>query len=186
MTSADIIAHIKKQPVGVSCGVICLLSAGWLYFRGDEIDNRQAIYKATADKAEVLKSNVGFAKNLPEQLAELQVSTKELEARLVHAGQLAVNLQYFYKLEAENGVKLLDVRQNPLPRSGNKGPYVGIPYTVNVQGAYKQVMAFLQHLERGRPFCHITSATFTKAGFSGDATATGMTLALNLELLGQP
>lgn len=186
MTFADIIARIKKQPTGFACGMICLLCAGWLYYRSDEIDHRQAELKTTAEKAAVIKSNVGFAKNLPEQVAELQVSTKELEGRLVRAGQLAVNLQYFYKLEAENEVKLLDVRQNPLPKSV-KSLYVGVPYNVNVQGSYKHVMAFLQRLERGRNFCRINSATFTKSALaSGEGASTGMTLALTLELLGLP
>ncbi len=188
MTFADIIARIKKQPIGFACGVICLLCAGWLYFRSDEIDQRQAEFKTTAEKAAVIKSNVGFAKNLPEQVAELQVSTKDLEGRLVRAGQLAVNLQYFYKLEAENEVKLVDVRQNPLPKNA-KGLYAGIPYNVNVQGSYKQVMAFLQRLERGRHFCRINSATFTKGAGTSEgpsSAASNMTLALNLELLGQP
>lgn len=190
MTFDDILARIKKQPVGFACGLICVLCAGWLYYRGDEADQRQTQLKATAEKAEVIKSNVGFSKNLPEQVAELQVSTKELEGRLVRAGQLAVNLQYFYKLEAENEVKLLDVRQNPLPK-GAKGPYVGIPYNVNLQGSYKQVMAFLQRLERGRHFCRINTATFTKSGGGGEGSSAqsssmGMTLALSLELLGQP
>lgn len=184
MNLADIIARVKKQPIGFACGAICLLCAGWLYYRSDEIDKRQAEYKTTAEKAAVIKSNVGFAKNLPEQVAELQVSTKELEGRLVRAGQLAVNLQYFYKLEAENEVKLLDVRQNPVAKSA-KGTYLGIPYNVNVQGSYKQVMAFLQRLEKGRHFCRINTANFTKALGSADGTPPGMTLALTLELLGQ-
>ncbi len=188
MTFADIIARIKKQPIGFACGVICLLCAGWLYYRSDEIDQRQAQLKTASEKAAVIKSNVGFAKNLPEQVDELQVSTKELEGRLVRAGQLAVNLQYFYKLEAENEVKLLDVRQNSLPRN-TKGLYAGIPYNVNVQGSYKQVMAFLQRLEGGRHFCRINGATFTKAGGTSEgpqSSGNPMTLALSLELLGQP
>ena len=185
MTFADILARIKKQPVGFACGLICVLCAGWLYYRGDEFDQRQAALRAISEKATVIKSNVGFAKNLPEQVAELQASAKELEGRLVRAGQLAVNLQYFYKLEAENEVKLLDVRQNPLPK-GAKGSYVGIPYNVNVQGSYKQVIAFLQRLETGKHFCRINSATFTKLLGSAEGVAPGMTLALSLELLGQP
>lgn len=185
MTFADIIARVKKQPVGFVCGVICLLCAGWLYYRSDEIDRLQTDLKTTSDKAAVIRSNVGFAKNLPEQVAELQVSTKELEARLVSAGKLAVNLQYFYKLEAENEVKLLDVRQNPVSK-GAKSPYVGIPYNVNVEGSYKQVMAFLQHLEKGRHFCRINTATFNKALGSAEGAPPGMTMALSLELLGQP
>jgi Tfp pilus assembly protein PilO len=179
MTSAELIARLKKQPIGFACGLICLLCIGWLYYRSGALEQRQAEFDAEAAKASKFSSNVSIAKNLPEQVAELQGVTKELESRLVKAGQLAVNLQYFYKLEAENEVKLLDVRQNPLPRNP-KGIYVGVPYNVNVQGTYKNVMAFLQRLENGRHFCRINSATFSKTPVAG------VTLTLSLELLGQP
>jgi Tfp pilus assembly protein PilO len=184
MTSAELIARIKKQPIGFACGLICLLCAGWLYYRSGELEKRQAEYDTKAAEAAKVSSNVGISKNLPEQVAELQGVTKELEARLVKAGQLAVNLQYFYKLEAENEVKLLDVRQNPLPRNA-KTINVGVPYNVNVQGSYKNVMAFLQRLEKGRHFCRINNATFGKSG-GETTTGTGLTLTLTLELLGQP
>lgn len=183
MTFADLIARIKKQPIGFACLIICLLSGGWLYFRSGEIDARQELYRAKSEEAAKFISNVGIAKNLPQQVAELQAVTKEMDARLVRAGQLAVNLQYFYKLEAENEVKLLDVRQNPLPKS-NKTLFVGIPYNVNIQGPYKNVMAFLQRLEKGKHFCRINGASFTK--FAGNNSDGVMTLALSLELLGQP
>lgn len=182
MTFADLIARIKKQPIGFACLVICLLSGGWLYYRSGEIDARQEEYRAKSEQAAKFISNVGISKNLPEQVAELQALTKEMDGRLVRAGQLAVNLQYFYKLEAENEVKLLDVRQNPVPKN-TKTLYVGIPYNVNIQGPYKNVMAFLQRLEKGKHFCRINGAGFTKFVGTGDGS---MTLALSLELLGQP
>lgn len=181
MTAADLIAKLKKQPIGVACGLVCLVCIGWLYYRSGELEALQLQYEAKASERAMINSNVTNSKNLPEQVAELQGLTKELDGRLVKAGQLAVNLQYFYKLEAENEVKLLDVRQNPVPR-GAKAP-VGVPYTVNVQGSYKQVMLFLQRLESGRHFCRITSATFVKNVGMADPS---VTLALNLELLGQP
>lgn len=183
MTLADLIARIKKQPIGFACAVICLLAGGWLYYRSGEIEARQEEYTAKSAQAAKFISNVGISKNLPEQVAELQAVTKEMEGRLVRAGQLAVNLQYFYKLEAENEVKLLDVRQNPLPRTATKTLYVGIPYNVNIQGPYKNVMAFLQRLEKGRHFCRINTASFTKFAGPGEGA---MTVALSLELLGQP
>lgn len=181
MTSADIIALIKKQPIGFACVLICLACGGWLYYRSGDLEQQQQAYEAKSAEAANFSSNVALAKNLPEQVAELQTVTKELDSRLVREGQLAVNLQYFYKLEAENEVKLLDVRQNTRPRSP-KVSYVGIPYNVNVQGPYKNVMAFLQRLEKGRHFCRINTANFTKSA-GGDAV---ITLALSLELLGQP
>ncbi len=185
MTFADLIARIKKQPVGFACALICLLSGGWLYYRSGEIGARQEEFRAKSEEAAKFISNVGISKNLPEQVAELQVVTKEMEARLVRAGQLAVNLQYFYKLEAENEVKLLDVRQNPVPKN-TKTLYVGIPYNVNIQGPYKNVMAFLQRLEKGRHFCRINTASFTKSTGAAEQASNIVTLALSLDLLGQP
>jgi hypothetical protein len=180
MTSDEIIVRIKKQPIGFGCGLICLVCIGWLYYRGGALESQQQIYEAKSSEAAMFSSNVGLAKNLPEQVAEIQAASKELESRFVRDGQLAVNLQYFYKLEAENEVKLLDVRQNGRTRGAR-----GIPYNVNVQGPYKNVMAFLQRLEKGRHFCRINTAGFAKS-VGGDSASANINLSLSLELLGQP
>lgn len=191
MTGADLIAKIKKQPIGFVCGLICVLCLAWLFgFRSGALEARQQEFDAVASQAKLESSNVALAKTLPAEVTELQAATKELESRLVRAGQLAVNLQYFYKLEAETEVKLLDVRQN-LPAKSNKPTiFIGVPYNVNVQGPYKNVMDFLQRLEKGRHFCRVQTASFNKFGGSSEggsqAAGGGITLALTLELLGQP
>ena len=118
------------------------------------------------------------------------MATKEVEQRLVRASQLAINLQYFYKMEAESGVKILDVRQNPLPAGPRPGPratYVGVPYSVSVQGTFTQTLSFLKRIENGRHFSRFLSVSYTKAGGT-EAALTGelMNLTINLELLGQP
>ena len=184
MTSADLIALIKKQPLGFACGLLSLIVAVLLYFRSSKIDENQAEFEAKSAEAAKIVSNVSASKNLAEQVQEIQAHTKEMEGRLVRAGQLAVNLQYFYKLEAENDVKLLDVRQNSLPRS-SAAAYQGIPFNVTVQGSFKQVMVFLNRLENGRHFCRFSNVVFGKAPPNGGDTQS-MTLTLNLELLGQP
>ena len=185
MTSADLVAAIKKQPVGFGCGLICVMLGVVLYYRSSTIDEKQAEFDTKSAEAAKIISNVTLSKNLPEQVQEIQTLTKELESRLVHAGQLAVNLQYFYKLEAENEVKLVDVRQNAMPRTG-AATYGGIPYNVTVQGSFKQVMTFLNRLENGRHFCHFTSAVFGKSSGGDAGSQNGITLTLNIELLGQP
>src|SRR3954470_16851418 len=117
MNTADIIARVKKQPIGFVCGLICLLAIGWLYYRSGEIEKRQAEYETKSAEAAKVITNVSISKTLPAEVAQLQAATKELESRLIRDSQLAVNLQYFYKLEADTEVKLLDVRQNPRPRN---------------------------------------------------------------------
>ena len=187
MTSAELIITVKKHPIGFACGALCVICAALLYVRSSKIEESQADYEAKSAEAAKILANVRYSDKLPEQVAEMQALTKDMEGRLIRSGQLAVNLQYFYKLEAENEVKLLDVRQNN-PLKGSKVLYIGIPYSVAVQGSFKQVVAFLQRLENGPHFCRFTTISFVKGG--GSVTdvggATSMSVSLNLELLGLP
>lgn len=187
MTGADLIALIRKQPVGFACAVLSVGCALALYLRGDLIAESQTKYEATAKQAARIQANLKNAVNLPEQLAEAQALGKELENRLMKAGQLASNLQYFYKLEAENEVKLTDLRQGAVAtgRSGPKTAYVGIPYNLAIQGSFKQVTQFITRLENGRHFCRYTSASISKLG-GNSTTADLLAVSLNIELLGTP
>jgi len=186
MTNEQLFALLKKHPIGFGCGLLAVICAVVLYLRGDLIaENQTEADKQAASAARAL-TNIKNATNLPEQLAEAQAMTKELEDRLMRAGQLASNLQYFYKLEAENEVKLLDVRQGSVASGKGAGQknYSGVPYTVSIQGGYKQVMQFIQRLEAGRHFCRFINASFSKQ--TGTAYAQGMAVTLNIEILGTP
>jgi Tfp pilus assembly protein PilO len=185
MNATSLITAAKKQPIGAICGAVCLICAVLLYIRGDKIDESQAMYDAKAAEAARIMANVRNSAKLPEQLVEIQAYAKDLESRLVVAGRLAVNLQYFYKLEAENEVKLVDIRQNSIPTNKiGKSLYTGVPYAVSVQGSYKQVISFLARLEGGRHFCHFTNVSLNKSQVGGVPDA--MTLTLGIELLGTP
>jgi len=183
MTAADITAAFKKHPIGFVCGLLSVILAVLVYLQTSETDANQADFEAKSGEAAKITANVNASKNLVEQVQEIQSQVKELESRLVRAGQLAINLQYFYKLEADTNVKLLDIRQNATPRSG--GSYTPVPFTVTVQGPYKQIMVFLNRLENGAHFCHFSGVTFSKLANDTSSSAT-MSLTLNLELLGQP
>ena len=188
MTSSDLVILVKKQPVGFACGILSLILAGFLYYRGSAIDEKQAAFETKSAEAAKIVSNVAASRNLPEQVQEIQSLTKDLESRLVNAGQLAINQQYFYKLELENEVKLLEVRQNNQQKKGAT-IYSNVSFNVTVQGPFKKIMGFLDRLENGRHFCRFTGAVFGKNRSGGGPNVFAqddMTLVLNLELLGQP
>ena len=106
----------------------------------------------------------------------------------MHVGQLAINQQYFYRLESETGVKLLDLRQNPVPAAklgAKNGGYLGVPYNISIQGTFPQVIAFLRRLEHGRHFTRFNTVSIAKS-VGSEATADTLTVALNIELLGTP
>lgn len=184
MTGADLTANIKKHPIGVVCGLIALACGVVLYLHSGDIALSQAENEARTAEANKMITNVRNSANLAEQVAEMQALSKELDSRLMRAGQLAVNLQYFYKLEAENEIKLVDVRQGGVNRAG-KMQYVSVQFSLTVTGTFPQLVNFLNRLQAGRHFCRINSATFNKSG--GDADPAGsMNLSLNLDILGQP
>jgi len=185
MTSADISANLKKHPIGAICAIVAIACGITLYLRAGNIAASQAENEARSAEASKMVTDVRNSTNLAEQTGEIETLRKDFEGRLMKASQLAVNLQYFYKLEAETEVKLIDVRQNNLPRSAAKTLYVGVPFTVSMQGTFAQVTQFLNRLQNGPNFCRINVATFGRAGGDG-AAGTAITLALNLEILGQP
>jgi len=181
MTTTDLLALLKKHPIGFGCLLVSLICGGLLYMRSGNIAASQAELEASSAEAQKMIGNVRNSKGLPEQVAEIQAQTKEVEGRLMKAGQLAVNLQYFYKLETENEVKLVDVRQNTFPR-GLKTLYGGVPFSVTVQGSFTHVTNFINRLQNGRHFCRINTASYAK---TSDNTG-DISLSVNLELLGQP
>ncbi|MEJ1973003.1 MAG: type 4a pilus biogenesis protein PilO [Lacunisphaera sp.] len=185
MTSAELTALLKKHPVGVAGALVAIACGVMLYLKWGDLAASQAENEARSAEAAKVLANVRNSANLPEQVAEIQALRKELDGRLMKASQIAVNLQYFYKLETENEVKLVDVRQGNTVRLG-KSSYVAVPFAVTVEGTYAQVVNFLGHVQNGRHFCRVITTTFTKAGGSNMPGASDMTLTMNLELLGQP
>jgi Tfp pilus assembly protein PilO len=190
MTGADLVALMKKHKLTSVAVLISVVCAVVVYFRGGAIEEKTSESAAKAEEAAKIKANITNSANLPEQVEAIKGAVGEIESRLVRPGQLATNLQYFYRLEADTGVKILDARQGNVPanRPGPKTAYVGVPYSVSVQGTFAQTLAFLRRLETGRHFAKFVSVTYTKAGGAADASSPAnlMTLSINVELLGQP
>lgn len=182
-SAADLGSVLKKHPISLVCAVLSITCGVLLYLRSGNISEGQAELDARSAEAAAMVANIRNSSALTEQVAEIQGYAKDFEGRLMKAGQLAVNLQYFYKLETENEVKLVDVRQIPLSKN-TKANYVGVPFNVTIQGSYVHVMNFLNRLQHGRHFCRINTANFSKVSSEGAGSL--INLAMNLEILGQP
>ena len=142
-------------------------------------------------QGERIDANLKNGVQLADQYAAISAARKEIEARLIRPDELAKNLQFFYKLEADTGTKLVDLRQNVLVpgKAGGKGKtaYTGIVYAVAVRGDYSRLLDFLRRLESGQRYCRVMSATLigVSNGVEG-SRGNDLTLNLGLELLGQP
>jgi Tfp pilus assembly protein PilO len=188
MNADELKTMAKKQPIGVACGLIAVACGVLLYFTSDTVDEKKDLAEQTAKTDKAILNNVANSKDLVQQTEAVQHNVKELESRLIHASQLAINLQYFYRLESETNVKMTEVHQGgagqPRPGSG-KANYTSIPFTVNIQGDFKQVLDFIQRVENGPRIARFNSVSFAKLAGEGIAPDQ-FTVGLGIEFLGTP
>ncbi|MEX2044946.1 MAG: hypothetical protein WD941_06295 [Opitutus sp.] len=184
MTNENLLAVIKKNPIGVACGALAIGLVVAIYFRSGGIPEAEAELAQRLAEADKYAANITYSVSLKEQHDALVDAVKEIDVRLVRASQLGINNQYFFKLESDTGVKMIDFRQGQIAAvRGPKGAYSPVPFSVSVQGDMVQVVNYLNLIESGTHYCRVISASLTPVG----ATRPGfLSMSLNLELLGLP
>jgi len=183
----SIVTSVKKYPILVICGVVGIVLLITLYMRSDLM----AVQKAELDKYSAESSrhraNIANSAQLQDQLDFLIQANNAVRDRALSTGGLAQNLQYFYRLEADAGVKYLDIRPGSTRAASTSvgkpaaaaATYVPLNYIINVQGDFVQIISYLRSLEQGAYFCRINSAMASGSGSI-------ITVNLNLDLLGVP
>lgn len=185
MTNEELLALVKRNPVSVGCGLFALVIGVLIYHRMDLLPEAAIQLEQKVAEGERFNANVNNAAQLPEQLAAITEARLEMEKRLIRAIELPKNLQYFYRLEAETGVKLLNLTQNPAPpaKPGAKLPLSGVGFTIAFQGPYFVALEFLRRLETGVHFSRTMSASMATTAGNRNGP---VTVSFSLELLSQP
>lgn len=89
-----------------------------IYFRGGLVAEPSAALEGKSAPGQKQQANVRFSSQWDEPLAGL-----------------ANNLQYFYCMEAEHGLRILDLRQGLMPALPAIRPnYVRVPFTLAIEG----------------------------------------------------
>lgn len=189
MTTATLVAFCKKHPISSGCAALTMALAAAAYLRQDEVPGAEAELSLKSADGDRVALNNKNAAQLREQSEALSIAQKAIEARLVRPRDLGTNTQYFFKIEGDTGVKILDLRQTSgtnasnSPKAAAKSAYVPVGFTVSVQGTLPQVLDFLRQLEGGSHYCRVMTASFSS---NSAARNSPLTLGLNLELLGLP
>lgn len=154
--------------------------------RSGEVPEREHSLEEKTAEGHRLQNNITNSSLLREHVTELSEVNKRIAGQLVNPNQLGENLQFFYKIETATNTKILDLRQTYSPQ-GNKGKgmYAPIPYSVSVNGEYKNILAFMRQVEKGPRVSRITGASLTPST-SDRLAAETVTLGLAVELLGTP
>lgn len=172
---------VTKNLIVTVCAVVSLVLVAVIYERSDLSDARHAELSQKSDDGKRYHANLINATRLPEDLQAVTDANRAVMERAIKPGDLAKNLQYFYRIEAETGVKLADLRQTGVASGARAAGsiYVPVGYTISAEGNFAQVITFLKTLEQGSHFYRLNNLMVS-------GTASRVTLNLNIDLLGQP
>jgi hypothetical protein len=185
MSNQALGAALKKHPVGFTCAVLSVIMMGLIYFRhGLLAEAEQQLAQKTAE-SEKIALNVANSAQLTEQVEAIEAANKVIASRIARASQLGSNTKYFYTLESESGVKMIDLRQTTpaTVAKPTKGSFLPIAFSVSAQSDLKHLIGFLRRIETGEHYARVLTATCSANTAQREAP---LTLALTLELLGSP
>jgi hypothetical protein len=186
MSNEDLMAFLRKNVISVACVIVSIGIGFVLYYRGDKLPDAEKVLAARTKEGELLAANIEDSSQLKEQHAAIVAANEAISNRMIHVGQLAENMQYFYRLESATGTKLSDPRQlswNPPPKSAPKTNFTPIGFALNAQGDYGQILDLLRRLEGGEHYCRVTSLNLRP---QSDMRGGALLMTLNLDLLGMP
>lgn len=185
MTNEEAIAVIKKNPISFACGAVSLALAVGVYLRSEAAPEAEAELIQKTASSERIGLNIKYGAQLKEQTEALVSAGREIDKRVIRSSQLGTNTQYFYRVETETGVKILDLRQTTpaVATRPAKSSFLPVGFAVTVQGSMAQVLNFLREIESGAHYSRVLSASCLG---SPSARTAPVTLTLSLELLGQP
>lgn len=189
MTFADILKAVKKHVLVTCCAGATVVLVGFYFFRSGGIEELEATKSDRSKVEQTLSSNVIHATRLQEQYEALVASNALIQSRMVKVSDLARNQQYFYKIEADAGVKLTAlgaVGSASGTKPTAKMPYPTAQFSCTVQGTFPQVLLFLRQLEGGQMIQRVRSATLAQASSTpDDANDPKLALTVVVEFLGE-
>lgn len=185
MTNEEAIALIKKNPISFGCGALSFALAIGIYLRSEATPDADAELIQKTASSERITLNIKYGAQIKEQTETLVAAGKEIDKRIIRSSQLGTNTQYFYRVEADTGVKIIDLRQTTPAVAARpaKASFLPVGFAVTVQGSMTQLLSFLRELESGAHYSRILGASCVG---SASARTAPLTLTLSLELLGQP
>jgi hypothetical protein len=185
MTTPEILAFIRKNALCVGCLVVSVALGVTWYLRSSLLPDAETVLAEKSKQGELIRANIEDAHQLKEQYTAIVDANQAIANRMIHVGQLAENLQYFYRLESETGTKLMgDPRQlawTPPARGAAKTSYTPVGFNFVVQGSYKQLIDLLRRLENGEHYCRVISCNLHPFQ---EQRGSPLQVSLSIELLG--
>lgn len=185
MTTQELSAGIKRNPVSIICAVLSVIFIAAIFLRNGLISEAETTLESKTAEGQKYATNIQYSAQLKDHVDDVTAANKEIESRIIRASQLGTNTQYFYKIESDTKIKMIDLRQLTPATVAKpaKGAFLPVSFAVSVQGDLNLVLTFLRQVENGAHYSRILNATLSGNPAQRNSP---LTLALSVELLGTP
>jgi hypothetical protein len=198
MNAQQLGQKIKDYPMLVVCGLLIPLFIGLIFLRYPEIERLEAEQLRLDNELQTSVGNLRNANGLVGQLNHLKVLDAELAERLMDRSQKGLNLNYFYRFEDRNNIRILQADQVIPPQEATKvvvkKPAKGdkakkeakpvfdhITFKISVEGSYRDLLRFLYYVQHERYFVSCSRFVCVR---SKEATTEKLKADIELVILG--
>lgn len=162
----DIVNAAKKQPFVFICSALAIVLLGFTYLRSGAVPELQGQLDDRSLVLQKNKTNITYAVQLDAQLKALADINGKIKESALKPEDLAQSQRMFYGLEADTGVKLIDLRQQASDKSQPKNSvpsssYASVVFVLTVEGDYRQLLTFARRLESGGTLNRVSRAVLT-------------------------
>ncbi|HBR93024.1 hypothetical protein QEH52_14365 [Coraliomargarita sp. SDUM461003] len=150
-----LIRIFKDYPLAVVCFAVILMCTAAIFLRGGTTIELTAQENDLTARIRTIDQNVKNAKDLKEEVNEVQRLVDEIQARLFNRNERAININFFYALENRLNVRISNIAQmpagNPIYEKG--GPralklHSTIGYSMSLNGTFEDILEFMYELHR--------------------------------------
>ena len=173
-----------RYPFCAICLILSVLFVGASWWIRLDLNDLEAQQQKSAREGDIMLKAIARGSQLRTELTAARAATQRITENLVVEKNIPQNFWYFYKLEQDTRVKLLELLQRPPSLQDFDAPttYKRVPYSLRLTGSFRSAVAYLQRLETGSHFGRINSFLLQRQ----DPKSSDVSLQLNLDLLGFP
>jgi hypothetical protein len=136
----------KRHRVAVIAGFLAVVMMGIAFVRSSTIVEQEARWQTMTRQITVMDANVRHAHGLQEQVEQLEEALREMETKLFDPDARALNTNFFYQLERNANVRVLQARQGAYSGGSASSQYATVEFVLVVEGDFTALLDFLYQL----------------------------------------
>ena len=157
-----LLGFTRRRPLVAGALALALVLGPANYFFWQMRCHAELQHDEARHKGELMLRALANRSRIDADLAALHAAIAHIEKNLLDEQSMEVNLGYFYKLEKAARVRLVRLNQLAPPPMTEKKIFKAVPFSMQVTGAYRNVMTFVRALETGARLIRIRHGSFER------------------------